>query len=311
MELKQKASITGFRVLLILNMLLSEELSKNEILEKLKINPDYALNNITKETIRLDINTLKMAGFDIKNTGKSNNYRYKINWSPIKIKLSKKEMRVLLNTKKAVIGLAKFGYVLRLYKFLEKICKFLLDEKQINELLNFESITNIDFQVLNELNALSKRKKEVLLLYNSPNSGIKEISIKLKEIKYSNKKVYITGISKDYPDKTVLRAEGIIKIIKILNHEETLKQQKNTKIIYKLKPKAKEHFNLLDEEKILEENGNYINIELEADNSFAAVQRLLSYGDDLIEIKNKETKAEYIEKLMAIRKKYMHSQKLL
>ena len=68
---------------------------------------------------------------------------------------------------------------------------------------------------------------------------------------------------------------------------------------------------MLDEEKILEENGNYINIELEADNSFAAVQRLLSYGDDLIEIKNKETKAEYIEKLMAIRKKYMHSQKLL
>ncbi len=304
MELKQKASLTGFRVLFILNMLLREELSKSEILQRLQSNPDYILNNITKETIRLDINTLKKAGFGIENTGKSNNYRYKINWCPIKIKLTKKEMNVLINTKKAVISLSKLSHILKLYKFFKKICRFLSDDEQINELLNFENITNIDLKVLNELNVLAKRNKEVLILYNSANSGIKEISIKLKEIKYSNKKVYITGTSKDYPDNTVLKAESIVKILKILKSRQSFEYKKTDKIIYRLKPASKEHFNLLEEEKIIEENNDFIKIELNADNSFMAIQRLLSYGEDLIEIEDEEINSKYLEKLFAIRKKY-------
>ena len=67
MELKQKASSTGFRTLILLDLLLREPLTKGEIIERLSKNP--YITNISKETLRLDINTLKAAGFEIQNTG--------------------------------------------------------------------------------------------------------------------------------------------------------------------------------------------------------------------------------------------------
>ena len=182
MELKQKASSTGFRTLILLDLLLREPLTKGEIIERLSKNP--YITNISKETLRLDINTLKAAGFEIQNTGKANKYRYKINWSPIQFNLTRKELNVLLRTKEALIKLSNWEYIVRLYGLFEKITPLIKDENDINELMNFHQFSNIDFKTLKELNALSARKKEVILLYNSPNSGIKEIQIKLKGIKY-------------------------------------------------------------------------------------------------------------------------------
>ena len=160
------------------------------------------------------------------------------------------------------------------------------------------------YKTLKELNALSARKKEVILLYNSPNSGIKEIQIKLKGIKYNGSKLYITGISKNYTGSTILRADNIIKTIKMLNTKESLKKPAVKKIICKITPEGRNATGFLDEEKILKETKNYIEIELKSDNDFMAVQRLLSFGDGLISIKNKDIERKYTDALKEILKKY-------
>ena len=302
MELKQKASSTGFRTLILLDLLLREPLTKGEIIERLSKNP--YITNISKETLRLDINTLKAAGFEIQNTGKANKYRYKINWSPIQFNLTRKELNVLLRTKEALIKLSNWEYIVRLYGLFEKITPLIKDENDINELMNFHQFSNIDFKTLKELNALSAKKKEVILLYNSPNSGIKEIQIKLKGIKYNGSKLYITGISKNYTGSTILRADNIIKTIKMLNTKESLKKPAVKKIICKITPEGRNATGFLDEEKILKETKNYIEIELKSDNDFMAVQRLLSFGDGLISIKNKDIERKYTDALKEILKKY-------
>ncbi len=66
----------------------------------------------------------------------------------------------------------------------------------------------------------------------------------------------------------------------------------------------KEKMNLLNEEKIILENKNFIKIELKFDNDFMIIQRLLSYGEDLISIKNKDIKEKYLLKLAEIKKIY-------
>ena len=233
-----------------------------------------------------------------------NKYRYKINWSPIQFNLTRKELNVLLRTKEALIKLSNWEYIVRLYGLFEKITPLIKDENDINELMNFHQFSNIDFKTLKELNALSARKKEVILLYNSPNSGIKEIQIKLKGIKYNGSKLYITGISKNYTGSTILRADNIIKTIKMLNTKESLKKPAVKKIICKITPEGRNATGFLDEEKILKETKNYIEIELKSDNDFMAVQRLLSFGDGLISIKNKDIERKYTDALKEILKKY-------
>ena len=91
-------------------------------------------------------------------------YKYKINWSPIKFKLTKKELSVLCNLKNAVIELSEPYYIIKLYRLFEKITQFIEDDDNINELMNFQYFLNVDFTLLNELYTLIKRKKEVKLL---------------------------------------------------------------------------------------------------------------------------------------------------
>ena len=61
MELKQKVSTTGLRILSVLDILLKGPASKNEISDSLVKIP--LVETVSKETIRLDLNTLKSAGF--------------------------------------------------------------------------------------------------------------------------------------------------------------------------------------------------------------------------------------------------------
>ena len=300
MELKQKASSTGFRVLFLLDLLLRAPIKKDDIIEELSKNP--YVSNVSNETVRLDLNTLKSAGFEIENLGKEKDYKYRINWSPIKFSITKKELRVLTQTKDAVLKLSNPDFIIKLYRLFEKVSKVIDDENAVFELLNFRYF--LDFQILKELNVLIKRKKEVVLLYNSPNSGLKEIQIKLKSFKYNGSKLHLTGTSSNYPDNTVLRADNIVKIVKILGKKETSIKTAHKKTVFKINPKCLKNMSLLEEEKILKETKHYIEIELKSDNDFMIVQRLLSFGDDLISIKNKDIKEKYLEALKNIFEPY-------
>ncbi len=298
MELKQKASSTGFRVLFLLDLLLKAPLTKTDMVNELSKNP--YVSNVSKETVRLDLNTLKSAGFEIQNLGRGKDYKYKINWSPIKFGITKKELRVLSRTKDAVIKLSDPFYIIKLYKLFEKISKAVEDENAVFELLNFRYFLDINFQILNELYALANRKKTVLLLYNSPNSSTKEIPVKLKEIKYTGSKLHLIGTSEKYPDNTVLRVDNIVKIIKILSkkEEKELLQKKGArKTSYRINKEYKNTMNLLLEEKIIKETFSYIETEVKSDNDFMVIQRLLSFGEDLISIKNKDIKEKYLNML--------------
>lgn len=297
--LPNKKISTGIRSLLILDILTKHPASKEEIAEILSKGP--IVQNVTKEMIKIDINTLKEAGFEILNLGKAEGYKYKIVNSPIKIKLKKEEVRLLTKIRKALFEIEDWIEILKLYELFEKISKFLSSEIS-EELMNFQYFLNVDFKILKELNAYANKKKTVLIVYNSPNSVVKEIPIRLESLKYKNSKLYITGISPNYPDTTVLRADKVKEIKRILKPFE--KEPPARKTLYTILKADLENFSLFENEKIITETKKKIEVEIQGENDFCTVQRLLSFGENLISIKNEKIKETYKEELNKILESY-------
>ena len=74
LKINNNLAQTGLRVLFVMQLLLRGPVSKAQIMEEISKNPN--LKEVTADTVTLDINTLKSAGFEIISGNKSNNYCY-------------------------------------------------------------------------------------------------------------------------------------------------------------------------------------------------------------------------------------------
>ncbi len=157
---------TGFRVLTILKLLMEDAKTKDELLRSVNACP--YVNEISKDTIKLDISTLKSLGFEIKTIESSGLKKYQLKFSPLKINLTKSQVGAINQIKRAVISLWEWRYIIALYRTLDKISKFVKDKELADEILDFQYFLRIDFELLKELDCLAQKKSEVTLKYNSP-----------------------------------------------------------------------------------------------------------------------------------------------
>lgn len=302
MQPKRKLTLTGYRVLFILKLLLIKPMSKKEILSELEA--DSYVGKISADSLRLDIKTLRDAGFIISHPKKAAGYKYEIDWSPIKLKLTQKELSLLNALKSSAIQLTSWQYIIKLYTVMEKIAKYTDEDEALFKLLNFEYFVNIDFKFLKELNTLIENKSEVVLLYNSPNSGLKEIKINLCYLKYNGSKLHVYGKSSKYPNLLSLRLDNIEKIIKIIKMKTTPERKVNKTVIYKISAKEKEFFAPEQNEVIISCDNEYIKVRAYIENEFIFIQRLLSFGENFIEVDNKTIKNKLVKYLKSARKLY-------
>jgi hypothetical protein len=190
--------------------------TKAEIFDFFKNN--YSDLNMSPDILRLDINTLKTAGFEIITGEKKENYKYSLRWNPLKIHLTKSEISVINQIKNLIIQSSNLSAIIDLYKLFEKISGFVNDEETKEKFLDFGYLHNIDFKLLKELNSLCERKKCIEILYNSPNSKKKHIKIRCYEITHDKdtNKIYLWGFASGYNEGKLayFRAEKIIKITK-------------------------------------------------------------------------------------------------
>ena len=92
-----KISSTGFRLFILLQLLMQENKTKAEIFDYFEKN--YPTLNMSPDILRLDINTLKMAGFEIITGDRSEKYRHSLKWNPLKIHLTKNEWNTANSTR--------------------------------------------------------------------------------------------------------------------------------------------------------------------------------------------------------------------
>lgn len=300
-----KISSTGCRLFILLQLLMQENKTKAEIFEYFKKN--YKKLNMSPDTFRLDINTLKTAGFEIVAGERKENYKYSLRWNPLKIHLTKNEINVVNQIKNLIIQSSNLNTIIDLYKLFEKISKYINDEETQEKFLDFGYLHNVDFKLIKELNKFCEEKRCIEILYNSPNSGKKPIKIKCYEITHDKitNKIYLWGFAVGYNEGKLayFRLEKIIKITKTSVDEEIkLIEPEICKI--RLTGKAKEEYIEENPDKIINFNNDYIEIETKILTEFHFVQRILSYGKDCIWVDNANIRKQILEKLYEIKAIY-------
>ena len=292
---------SGFRVLFILQLLMKGPISKGQILNE--ISKNTLLKNVASDTITLDINTLKSVGFDISTGNKSNNYCYELKINPIKVKLSKREMKSLLITKKAIFHFMDFKYIISIYETFKKLARHIEFDEQLESLLNFGNILKTNFEILHELDVHVRHNNEIVIFYNSPSGKSREMKLICTKLEYSKKndKLYLWGECDEY-GVVYLRCDHIKKIMKITKINAR-SQLGSKKCVYKVSKKRNLPEN--DASKIIKITPEYIKIREEYSNDFYLKQKLLSYGSELIDVEDEKIKSELIKIIQDVEEMYI------
>lgn len=302
LKINNNLAQTGLRVLFVMQLLLRGPVSKAQIMEEISKNPN--LKEVTADTVTLDINTLKSAGFEIISGNKSNNYCYELKLIPIKIKFTKKEMRVLLGTKKALFQFMDFRYIISLYEVFEKISKLIESDEQAESLLNFGNILRTNFKTLKELDVHCKHKNEIVVFYASPSGKKREMTLRCEKIEYSKKndKLYLWGFCEQY-GIVYLRTDHIKKIVKISKVNSQL-DIKPRECLYKISNDCSVPVGINKDAKILKIEKDYVLIRQEYLSEFNLIQKILSCGSNLIEIQNEDINRKVLKIIQDVRGMY-------
>lgn len=302
LKIDSNVAQTGLRVLFVLQLLIKGPVSKAQIIEE--ISKTTFLKNVAPDTITLDINTLKSAGFDIVIGNKSNNYCYELKLSPIKISFSKKEIKAFSLAKKAMFHFMDFRYIISIYETFAKISKLIESDEQSESLLNFGNILKTNFKILKELDVHAKHKNKIAVLYNSPSGKKREMEIICTKIEYSKKndKLYLWGECDEY-GSVYLRCDHIKKISRIIK-VNAQSECKIKKCIYDIAGDENPKLNMGENAKIIKITPDFIQIREEYTNDFQIKQKLLSYGSSLLGIKDDKIKEELIKIIQDVEELY-------
>ena len=293
---------TGLRVLFLIQLLIKGPISKAQIIEEISKNP--LLKEVAPDTITLDINTLKSVGFDISHGNKGNNYCYELKLNPIKIKLSKSEIKALLAAKKAIFHFMDFRYIVSLYETFEKIAGLLESKEQAEALLNFGNILRTNFKILKELDVHARHKNEIIIFDSSPSGKKREMKVICDKLEYSKKndKHYLWGECDEYGD-VYLRTDHIKRIVRVERFNVGFKKKTKT-CVYNLSSKSNISLANNEKEKILKITPEYVRIREEYSNDFFIKQKLLSYGENLISLEDSVLRKQLVELIDDIKEMY-------
>ena len=123
----------------------------------------------------------------------------------------------------------------------------------------------------------AQNNNEISVYYNSENTGKKNITILVDKIYITNNKLYISGINSEYNTYSSFLVNKIIKINSVNLKEKTLTTPELT-VGYQYSKDDNEIFELLENEKIIEEKNNILTIEITSKNKFEITQRIMSHS---------------------------------
>lgn len=299
-------SITAFRILAILNSLLKEPLSEDEINQKIQENIEGA-RSLSNDTICIYINTLRSIGCEISRPSKNNDYRYVLKSHPFKLSLSTVDVNTIIEIRKYISTLGNWKMAVEVDDLFSQIIN-LINEESKKYFLSVKKTslvreTNIE-NILPELNLIEKycqQNKDIVILYDSPNSGEKEISVKAEKLSLENGSFYLWGYNDELNETLYLRLDRI-KSIKVINIKEKSKKNKTFEVKFKLTGGSAVSFVPSEFEKILEKNDTDLIVQSNVNNKFKFIQNTLSYGADCTIISPENIRKEIILKLKMMAK---------
>ena len=296
-------SLTGYRVLLILSSLIQRGRTVKELVEILR-NNQITNKSISKDTIRVAINTLKNAGCVIGRPSKANAYKYELISHPFSLSLSENELMVFFKLRDKLLDELTLDDVFKMNSLYDKIISLTFNEDHIN--LNKETtpLIGIEKSILKDISNPKIVGKRVKIIYDSPEFGEEELDIVPQKLTYENSHLHLWCYSFKYNRNSLLTIERIKKIISygILANIEPTKALYD--VTYSITGDAVKTFELKEFEKIIEKNNDKIKVLAHVENEFYFIQRILLFGTDFKIISPDFFRKKLIDKIRLIQKGY-------
>lgn len=204
-------SLTGYRTLILFNLLLERPCSVKEIKDCFLQNKYVEKEEFSNDTLRIYLNSLRSIGCKITKATKSSGYKYIMTAHPFSLKATQSTQKALLKTYSNLYTQLDIKTLIEIERFFLKLSEFAEDESKFF-FQNLSKIKSIDKKLLLDLDNLSARKKQVKLRYNSPRCGLIEIDFILDKICFKNSKLYIWGTNLLYKEYSYLNVDRIHSI---------------------------------------------------------------------------------------------------
>ena len=193
--------------------------------------------------------------------------------------------------------------LLAMDNFFEKIGNYIKNEQLIQDIKKISMLNGINKILLKDLLDCCDKKEQIVINYNSPNSGQKNIEIIADKIDISNGKIYLYGLGFEYQQFGCFLVNRINQINEIKIKTTIPDNLKIFKVTYEVYQQP-DKIELKDNEKIIYQNNNKTVIEVTTSNDFLLRQRLLEYGPLCKIIQPLEFKDKFIELLKDMKAGY-------
>lgn len=296
-------SFTGFKSIYIFSLLLDGPKSYSELQTEI-LNQEYLKESVSIDTLRIYLNSLKEIGCKIKKSNHGGITKYSIATHPFELNIDDKQIKSIIKIYKAVSKSIEVKDLISLQTFFDKISKYITNEELKTKLKHVCPLNNIDPKLIHDLITYAENNTEITMLYNSQNSGRKNITILVDKIAINNGKLYIYGINSEYENYSSFLVSKILKIISI-NLHNTLLKIPDIVVGYEYTPDKNETLELLNSEKILKQDNNKYLIELTSKNKFDIMQRIMSHAGKCKVLYPGNIKSEVIANLKKMKEEYL------
>ena len=292
MNKPEKKHDTGLRILEVLKILLEKNLSKTELIEKLKEN-DLVENVYSQEAFLKYFNTFELSGLKLNRfQGK-----YSLNNALLKINLSKKEQEMLILLINSITKLNNKSEEEIMRNFFLKINKYInIDlNNELDNIINKETSiqnSNIRNNVIETLKHLIYEEQKVNITYKKTDNTEETDTFELKEIIEKDNCIYVVCYS-----PLLGRNKKInINSIKSLNQ---LPQKISgvcylNSIVFEVYGRLASLYRLKPSEKVIDFSNNHLTISNTEEDKDSLLLRLLKYGENCKIIRPKSLQEEFI-----------------
>ena len=297
----KQVSSTGARALAVFMLLLEGPKTYEEIREGL-YECGAVVKGYSQDTLRTDLNILKVIGCDISKALKTKFNRYTLINHPFKFVISLNEIETIKKAYELMSKSATLQKFLDYHSFFKHLEDMTDDEDLKYEIRDISVLKSANIMLLGKIAANEKVHNKIKISYQPSDFEDYEYEISIEKFEIKDKTLYLNCYNHTLGEYSSLNVEGIKRIISSV-YDPSILHGLRTRIRFKLY--SPEQYSLGDNEIISQKSDDYIIVEGGYYDDSAGIQRMLSFGLSGVVIEPKEIKSVVVQKLQDMKGLYV------
>jgi len=298
-------NLTGIRLLVIFSLLIESPKSAEEINDYFEKN-NYPKDMFSLDTLRNDLNSLRIAGCQITRADKSTNYKYRLISHPFELRVDYEVAKNLSKLYNQTYKYLSIEQLIIIDDLFDIFSNYAADIKTREYLKGISLIKNLNKNLIKDLVHAANKKLVISFTYKAPNIGKQNYDFKLYNLEIRSKKLYINGFNKTYNCNSFLLVSKIVSPITFNINNENV-EYKTYNSICELYNTEIMNFEENENDKLIKRENDKIIVELTTDNYFKLKQKILAYGPNCTVISPEYLREDIIKTLKIMREIYKNA----